>query len=100
MKDHGKKYEAAAKMIEPGHSYPPDEAVELAKKVSYTNFPGTVELHLRTGSGSRVTPTRSFVGLPCCRTAWASRFACWSSPRAKASGSPRKPARTTSAPMI
>lgn len=53
MKDHGKKYEAAAQMIEPGRAYPPAEAVELAKKVSYTNFPGTVELHLRTGLDAR-----------------------------------------------
>jgi len=53
VKDHGKKYEAAAQMIEPGRAYPPAEAVELAKKVSYTSFPGTVELHLRTGLDAR-----------------------------------------------
>jgi large subunit ribosomal protein L1 len=53
VKDHGKKYEAAAQLIEPGRAYPPAEAVELAKKVSYTSFPGTVELHLRTGLDAR-----------------------------------------------
>ena len=40
-------------MVEPGRTYPPAEAVELAKKVSYTKFPGTVEVHLRTGLDAR-----------------------------------------------
>jgi len=53
MADHGKKYEAVQQLIEPGRTYAPADAVELAKKVSYTKFPGTVELHLRTGLDAR-----------------------------------------------
>lgn len=53
MTGHGKKYTEAAKLVEAGKNYPPSEAVELAKKVSYTNFPGTVELHLRMGVDPR-----------------------------------------------
>jgi large subunit ribosomal protein L1 len=49
MRDRGKKYQEVAKLIEDGKAYAPSEAVELAKKVSYTNFPGTVELHMRMG---------------------------------------------------
>jgi large subunit ribosomal protein L1 len=53
MKAHGKKYLEAVKQLEPGHSYPPADAVGLVKKVSYTNFPGTVELHMRMGLDPR-----------------------------------------------
>jgi large subunit ribosomal protein L1 len=49
MRDRGKKYQEAAKLIEDGKVYSPSEAVELAKKASYTSFPGTVELHMRMG---------------------------------------------------
>lgn len=49
MHNHGKKYQEVAKLVEPGRAYPPAEAVELVKKVSYTGFPGTVEMHLRMG---------------------------------------------------
>jgi large subunit ribosomal protein L1 len=53
MKAHGKKYLEAAKLVEAGRSYPPSDAVGLVKKVSYTNFPGTVELHMRMGLDPR-----------------------------------------------
>jgi large subunit ribosomal protein L1 len=53
LKDHGKKYLEAAKLVEDGRSYPPAEAVDLVKKVSYTKFPGTVELHMRMGLDPR-----------------------------------------------
>jgi large subunit ribosomal protein L1 len=46
---HGKKYEAALKLIDRGKVYEPPEAVELAKKAHYTKFDETVELHLRMG---------------------------------------------------
>jgi large subunit ribosomal protein L1 len=46
---HGKKYEAALKIIDRGKVYEPPEAVELAKKAHYTKFDETVELHLRMG---------------------------------------------------
>lgn len=53
MANHGKKYQEAAKLIEDGHLYGPAEAVELAKRASYTNFAGTVEMHLRMGLDPR-----------------------------------------------
>lgn len=53
MKERGKKYQEAAKLIEEGKVYPPAEAVDLAKKVSYTNFNGTVELHMQMGLDPR-----------------------------------------------
>ncbi len=53
MHNHGKKYRAAAALVEAGKSYAPNEAVGLVKKVSYTSFPGTVELHLRMGLDPR-----------------------------------------------
>ena len=53
MANHGKKYLEAAKLIEDGRLYGPTEAVELAKRASYTNFAGTVEMHLRMGLDPR-----------------------------------------------
>lgn len=46
---HGKKYEEAAKLIEPGKLYEPTEAVTVAKKTAYAKFDESVELHLRMG---------------------------------------------------
>ena len=53
MPKRGKKYQEAAKLIEPGHPYSPEEALELARKTSFTQFDATVELHLRTGLDPR-----------------------------------------------
>jgi large subunit ribosomal protein L1 len=52
-KKHGKKYLEAAKLVDPTRLYEPREAIELAKKTSYTRFDATVELHLRTGLDPR-----------------------------------------------
>lgn len=49
MADHGKKYQEAAKIIEHGKAYPVAEAIELAKKTSYSKFDGSVEVHLKMG---------------------------------------------------
>jgi large subunit ribosomal protein L1 len=49
MAEHGKKYEAAAKLIDKNKAYQPKEAVELVKKTVTAKFDQTVELHLRTG---------------------------------------------------
>jgi large subunit ribosomal protein L1 len=53
MPKHGKKYREAAKLIEDGRVYSPEDALDLAKKTDYTNFDATVELHLRTGLDPR-----------------------------------------------
>lgn len=49
----GKKYQEAAKLLDSTKTYPPQEAIELAKKMSHTKFDETVELHLRLGLDPR-----------------------------------------------
>ena len=49
MAKHGKKYEEAIKLVDKTKSYAPEEAIALSKKMSYTKFDETVELHLRMG---------------------------------------------------
>lgn len=44
----GKKYLAAAKQVE-ARSYSVNEAVDLAKKIKYSKFNETVEIHMRLG---------------------------------------------------
>jgi large subunit ribosomal protein L1 len=46
---HGKKYEEAAKLLDPTKNYEPIEAVTLAKKTAFAKFDESVELHLRMG---------------------------------------------------
>ncbi|MCD6289737.1 MAG: 50S ribosomal protein L1 [Anaerolineae bacterium] len=53
MPKRGKKYRAAAALVDPNRLYSPEEAVDLLKKISYTNFDGTVEMHLRMGIDPR-----------------------------------------------
>ena len=53
MPKHGKQYQEGAKLVEPGHPYSPEEAIDLAKRTSYVKFDATVELHLRTGLDPR-----------------------------------------------
>ena len=53
MARHGKKYQESAKLVEQNKAYPPQEAIELTKKISYTKFDESVELHLRMGLDSR-----------------------------------------------
>jgi large subunit ribosomal protein L1 len=52
-RERGKKYEEASKQVEKGKAYAPEEAVDLAKRVSFVNFDETVELHLRMGLDPR-----------------------------------------------
>lgn len=49
----GKKYLAAAKLIDKDKLYSPEEAVSLAKQASFVKFDETVELHMRTGLDPR-----------------------------------------------
>jgi len=66
MSKHGKKYVAAAKLLEGKTTYTLDEAVALLKKTSTTKFDPSCEVHMRLG----VDPThaeqmvRSTVALP------------------------------------
>lgn len=53
MPEHGKRYEAAAKLLEEGKDYAPEEAVALVKKTARAKFDETVELHLRMGLDQR-----------------------------------------------
>src|ERR1700712_4578877 len=47
MTQHGKKYNEAAKKVNPQKEYPVDEAVKLLKQASFVKFNETVELHAR-----------------------------------------------------
>ncbi|MBI2832476.1 MAG: 50S ribosomal protein L1 [Chloroflexi bacterium] len=50
---HGKKYEAAVKLLDSTKGYEPKEAIQLLKKAAYAKFDETVELHLRMGVDPR-----------------------------------------------
>jgi large subunit ribosomal protein L1 len=66
MPKRGKKYLEAAKLVDPNNYYTPEEAVELAKKTSYSKFDATIEAHLRMGLDPRKAgqQIRSTVQLP------------------------------------
>jgi len=53
MTTQTKKQQEAAKVIDRLKEYPPEEAIELAKKTAHTRFDETVELHLRMGLDPR-----------------------------------------------
>jgi large subunit ribosomal protein L1 len=53
MAQHGKKFQEAAKLVEHGRVYPPDAAIDLARKTSTVAFDATVEVHLRLGVDPR-----------------------------------------------
>jgi len=53
MAQHGKKHQEAVKLVDRTKAYPPQEAIELAKKAAHTRFDETVELHLRMGLDPR-----------------------------------------------
>jgi large subunit ribosomal protein L1 len=49
----GKKYQEAASQVDREKTYPPDDAIALAKKTAPARFDETVELHMRTGLDPR-----------------------------------------------
>lgn len=49
MATHGRKYEAARSVIEPGRLYAPLEAIRLLKMLETAKFDETVEVHFRLG---------------------------------------------------
>jgi large subunit ribosomal protein L1 len=53
MPKHGKKYQAAAKLVEPEKLYQPREAADLVKQAAYANFDETVEVHFKLGIDPR-----------------------------------------------
>lgn len=65
-KEHGKKYLAAAAKVDQDRLYTPEEAAQLVKDTSFTNFDGTVEVHLRLGIDPRHADqtVRSTASLP------------------------------------
>lgn len=66
MPKRGKKYQEAAKLVDPLKNYSPTEAVDLIKKTAYAKFNATVEAHLRMGLDPRKADQqiRSTVHLP------------------------------------
>ena len=50
---HGKKYVEAAKTIDRGTLYDPEQAISLAKKVAVAKFDETIEVHIKTGCDGR-----------------------------------------------
>jgi len=65
MAKRGKKYQAAAKLIEKD-AYTIDEALELLKKTSITKFDSSCEIHLKLGVDPKQADQniRTSVGLP------------------------------------
>ena len=53
MVSRGKRYAAAAALIEEHKEYEPEDAVALVKRTATAGFDETVEVHLRTGSDPR-----------------------------------------------
>jgi large subunit ribosomal protein L1 len=66
MPKHGKKYRAAAELVDTEKHYQPDEAIELLQKIAYANFDEAVEVHARLGIDPRQADqtVRSNVILP------------------------------------
>ena len=66
MANRGKKYLEARKQVDSTKNYSIDEAVELLKKVSYSKFDGTVEVHAQLGIDYKKSDqnVRSTVSLP------------------------------------
>ena len=52
-KAHGKKYLEAQKLVEAEKLYDTHEAISLLKKISYTKFDPTVEVHMKLGVDPR-----------------------------------------------
>jgi large subunit ribosomal protein L1 len=53
MGQHGKKYQAVAKLVEPGRAYEPAAAAALLKETSVVAFDASVEAHIRLGIDPR-----------------------------------------------
>ena len=95
MGKHGKKYLEAVEKIDRATLYSPEEAIKLAKQIAPAKFDETVELHLRLGIDPRHSDQQIRTHCHSAASAWARPSACWSSPKAKALASRKKPAPTS-----
>jgi large subunit ribosomal protein L1 len=66
MGKHGKRYQEAAKLVDPERVYEPEEAMALLKQTATTKFDGSLEAHIRLGVDPRHAEqmVRGTVGLP------------------------------------
>jgi len=66
MGKHGKRYQEAAKLVDPERVYEPEEAMTLLKQTATTKFDGSLEAHIRLGVDPRHAEqmVRGTVGLP------------------------------------
>lgn len=66
MAKKGKKYVAAAKLVDPTMAYDLDQAIELLKKTNVTKFDSSCEIHIRLGVDPKQADqlVRSTVPLP------------------------------------
>lgn len=55
----GKKYTEAAKAVNRGNLYDPEEAISLVKKTAVAKFDETIEAHIRTGQTDVTQSSRS-----------------------------------------
>jgi len=53
MGKHGKKYLEAKAKVDQEKLYAPEQAIELVKETSFTNFDSTIEVHMRMGLDPR-----------------------------------------------
>jgi large subunit ribosomal protein L1 len=53
MPKHGKKYREAIAKYDRDTSYPPEEALRLARETSFSRFDGTIEVHIKLGVDPR-----------------------------------------------
>jgi large subunit ribosomal protein L1 len=53
MAKHGKKYSEASQKVDPSQDYSPQDAIALAKEISFEKFDATVEVHVRLGVDPR-----------------------------------------------
>lgn len=53
MRKRGKKYREAAELVDRERYYSPEEAVALVRKVTYSQFEGSVDAHIRLGIDPR-----------------------------------------------
>ena len=59
MPKRGKKYQEAAKLVDPTTDYSPEEAVTLVKKTAYTTFDATIEAVQKAMARQRETKAAS-----------------------------------------